>query len=512
MSLETTDRTVEFGDFQTPSRLATEVCDLLAGIGIAPASVVEPTCGRGAFVAAALDAFPKAETRGYECNPVYAEAAQKLVAGHRQASVEPADFFEFDWASELAALPDPLLILGNPPWVTNAAVGSLGGRNLPQKTNIDALRGIEALTGHANFDISEWMLRENLRWLEGRCGDLAVLCKTSVARKVLLHAWSHGLPIESSLIFRLDSKRDFGVAVDACLFVVRTTPGAKSEECSVYESLRSSSHSSRFGLRDGRLISNLESYDRLSSLYLDGLTGWRSGVKHDCSRVFEFSREGDVFVNGLGETVSIESEVLFPLLKSSDVARGRGPRRFVLIPHRSMDQSPEALARSAPLAWRYLNIHGAILDARGSSIYKKRARFSIFGIGPYSFAPWKIAISGLYKHLTFAKVGPIDGRPVLLDDTCYFFPCDSEEECEQMFELVSSAPATDFWSSLVFWDSKRPITAKLLNALDLAALAKALDSWTPTTRRIAERQMTSYSGTAQQQMLFRESSLPYSAT
>ena len=80
-------------------------------------------------------------------------------------------------------LPDPILVVGNPPWVTSAAVGSLGGVNLPRKTNIDGLRGIDALTGRSNFDISEWMLRETMRWLEGRVGTMAVLCKTTVARK-----------------------------------------------------------------------------------------------------------------------------------------------------------------------------------------------------------------------------------------------------------------------------------------------------------------------------------------
>jgi hypothetical protein len=451
-------------------QLARRVCDLLSRVGVAPASIIEPTCGEGAFLSAAIEAFPEAAIHGFECNPSYAESARALVAGRPRAFVQCGDFFELDWDAELEAISEPLLVLGNPPWVTSATVGALGGGNLPKKSNVDGLRGVEALTGHANFDISEWMLRENLRWLEGRRGAIAVLCKTSVARRVLAYAWSAGLSIDSASIHRLDASRDFGVSVDACLLLVRIEPGAESPECDVYDSLEAPKASSRFGMRSGRLVSDLRSHERLSSLSADGFVGWRSGLKHDCSRVFELLPEGDRLVNGLGEAVSLEPRVLFPLLKSSDVARGRGPRRLVLVPHRAMDGSPEELRESAPSAWRYLNSHAALLDARGSSIYKKRPRFSIFGIGPYSFAPWKVAISGLYKHLTFAKVGPIDGRPVLLDDTCYFFPCDSKQQCQRLYELVSSKPAIDFWSSLVFWDSKRPITSKLLNALDLAAL------------------------------------------
>ena len=40
--------------------------------------------------------------------------------------------------------------------------------------------------------------------------------------------------------------------------------------------------------------------------------------------------------------------------------------------------------------------------------------------------------------------------------------------------LLRSQPATEPYSALTFWDAKRPITAKLLNQLDLAALAKRL--------------------------------------
>jgi len=338
---------------------------------------------------------------------------------------------------------------------------------------------------------------------------MAVLCKTAVARKVLDVSWSKHAQIDSAAVYRINAIQEFGASVDACLLVVRLKPGSHSTECDVYETLRSTTPSSCFGMRDDHLVADLEAYDRLSFLYYDGLVGWRSGVKHDCSRVFELSRKQGTLVNGLGEHVSIETDVVFPLLKSSDIVRDREPRKCLLIPHRSMGESPLDLECRAPAAWKYLLSHSDILSKRGSSIYKNRPPFSIFGIGPYSLTAWKVAISGLYKELKFSKIGPYDGRPVVFDDTCYLFPCDSEEESDVLYELVSSLVATEFWSSLVFWDSKRPITAKLLNVLDLAALAKKLDRWTPIARRLAERQITRYSDQGHQAMLFRESSPEY---
>lgn len=229
---------------------------------------------------------------------------------------------------------------------------------------------------------------------------------------------------------------------------------------------------STIGYRDGVLLADVHGYERWRDLRSNGFVGWRSGLKHDCGRVFELQKCGVGWRNGLGDSVSVEADVVFPLMKSSDVAHARAPRKHVLIPQRSMDESPLVLRRTAPRAWRYLTRHQDAIAGRASTIYRGRPPFSIFGVGPYSFALWKVAIAGLYKELSFVKVAPIEGRPVLLDDTCYFLPCDTEAECHQLIELLSSPPATEFYSALAFWDAKRPITARLLNQLDLTAVAK----------------------------------------
>lgn len=56
----------EFGDFQTHRALADRVVGLLRDIAQAPATVVEPTCGKGSFVRAALNVFPNAVVHGLE--------------------------------------------------------------------------------------------------------------------------------------------------------------------------------------------------------------------------------------------------------------------------------------------------------------------------------------------------------------------------------------------------------------------------------------------------------------
>ncbi len=485
-----------FGDFQTPLNLAREVCALVAQSGFDPASILEPTCGIGAFLQAALETFPHVRRiLGLEINPHYVSKAQEVclsIASQTRVEIHQADFFLTDWPAIMATLPEPILVIGNPPWVTNSALSALGSANTPVKANLDNLRGIDALTGKSNFDISEWMLRKNLEWLDGKHGMLAVLCKTAVARKVLAYAWQHRMRIASASLYRFDSRAHFGVAVDACLLLIHSHPAGNSQQCAVFSTLQARYPASVFGWQDGVMVADLSLYQKWRSLFGTGLKGWRSGIKHDSSQLFELRIEHGKLINGLGEVVDLEPDVLFPLLKSSDLAAHRQPRLWMVVPQRTMSDDPIRLQIDAPKTWHYLNKHAHLLAKRKSSIYKNRPRFAIFGVGSYSFAPWKIAISGLYKKLEFVKVPPYQGRPVVFDDTCYFFPCESEAECDLLYELVMSDPAQEFWSALIFWDAKRPITAQSLNSLNLLALAQILGKTNDTARALAERQVVEY--------------------
>ncbi|MBM4386972.1 MAG: hypothetical protein FJ088_04485 [Deltaproteobacteria bacterium] len=169
----------------------------------------------------------------------------------------------------------------------------------------------------------------------------------------------------------------------------------------------------------------------------------------------------------------LEHEYIFPLLKSSDLANGRLiPTKYVLVTQHRVTDSTDAIEHVAPKTWQYLLDHSEQLDNRGSSIYTKRARFSVFGVGEYSFAPAKVAVSGLYKNLRFQAFADIDRKPIMVDDTCYFIPCDSMEEAEFFAGLLNSKTAQQFISTLIFTDSKRPLTIDILKRIDLKKLAR----------------------------------------
>ena len=367
-----------------------------------------------------------------------------------------------------------MLVLGNPPWITNSALGLLGGRNLPPKTNFQKLRGLDARTGKSNFDIAEWMLIRLIEALPPE-GAVAMLCKTMTARKVLRHCWKTDQGRTTSSLFQIDAKDCFKAAVDACFLVV-TGDVTENRIATVYSALDLSSDRTQFGSVNGDLVSDLETYKTYRSL--DGGSSaytWRSGVKHDAAKIMEFRRDDTLLRNGLGEAVDVEEDSIYPLLKSSDLGNGRAaPRKHVLITQTHTGSDTAALASSAPKTWQYLLSHAEALDGRTSVIYRNRPRFSIFGVGPYSFAPWKVAISGLYKKLSFVVVPPSGDRPVMIDDTCYSVPCTNEAEAQFLCDLLSSAPALAFLRSLVFTDAKRPITIDVLSRLSFAALARQL--------------------------------------
>ncbi|NUP07225.1 MAG: SAM-dependent methyltransferase [Polyangiaceae bacterium] len=461
------DKRIERGDFQTPLPLAIEVMRKLAGEGRAPATVLEPTCGRGAFLRAAGEVFPEATLIGLEIDATYVEEARSLVP---RASVEQADFFEVPWADRLRELPAPILVAGNPPWVTSATLGAIRGANAPPKRNDDGLRGLDARTGAANFDVSEWMLAALLDALEGRDDTIALLVKLSVVRKIVARCAKRSSAWVGSF-HHIDARRHFGASVDAGLLTLwRAERLDAPARWSVYEHLGAAEPSGFMAYTGSFVTADAGGYEQTRALESATPAGWRSGVKHDCAAVFELDVRDEALFDATGRAVDIEGDVVFPLLKGADLLRGEvAPRRALIVPQRTLKSGAD-LATTAPRADRYFSLHEAQLSARKSSVYTGRPRHAIFGVGDYSFAPFKIATSGLAKRLGFALVGPHRGKPVMLDDTCYFLPFWDERAAEQALAALQSPAARSFYEARIAWDAKRPITKKVLDALDLDAV------------------------------------------
>jgi hypothetical protein len=473
---------IEYGDFQTPLGLATKVCQKLVELGVKPRVVIEPTCGFGNFVNAAAQVFHTAEKIiGVEINSAYLQKNNPIegLFNDERVEIHQGNFFDFDWVSlikdcQIKDRQGEILILGNFPWVTNSQQGQISGTNLPQKHNFQKHSGLDAITGKSNFDISEWMLIKAVDWIHAHNGCIAMLCKTSVTRKLLNYIRAQKLNLAYFSIYKIDAKQHFGAIVDACLLVCKFDSTSQNYFCDVFEDLENSNHS-RIGYYKTTLIRDLESFQQVSRLFTSKTQiKWRSGIKHDCSNVMEFRKVKGNLINGFGKTVEIEDTYLYSLFKGSDVANGNihATDKYMLVTQKNAGDSTELIREIAPKTWSYLAENSKYLNSRKSRIYQNNPQFSIFGVGTYTFAPWKIAISGLYKRLNFRLVHPLTEKPAIFDDTVYFLSFEDEQSARKTFALLTSKLATAFYLSLIFWDEKRPIKTSILNSLDLEALGK----------------------------------------
>ncbi len=463
---------IEFGDFQTPDNLARAICQKLYALGINPEVILEPTCGVGAFVMAAAQTFPKAQKiLGFEINQIYLNKLQQRLSEVPNSSrvvLEQTDFFSTQWQEKIVTIPESVLVLGNFPWVTNTTQSTIGGLNLPKKSNFQKHNGFEAISGKANFDISEWMLLNVLRWFETRAGDIAMLVKTSVAQKILAHAERQKIALQEAFLIKIDAKQHFGASVEACLLVMRLTqnPQNTNYDYTIFESLECT-HGQRVGHRRGLTVGNLNQFEETAYLLGTSPQKWRSGIKHDAATIMELTQTERGLENGLSEIIELEKTHLYPLLKGSDIGSEKAWRKkFVLVTQQYVGQPTENIRETAPLTWAYLEKHRQALEARGSTIYKKNPPYSIFGIGDYAFRPWRIAICALYKTLRFRLVAPIENRSVMFDDTVYYLSFETQAEAVEVLEKLNSKPAIGLLTSLIFWNEKRPIKTGILNLLD----------------------------------------------
>lgn len=467
----------DLGDFQTPPELIAEV---LRSPELAQRPwdrAFEPTCGRGNFVRGLLQLRqPPREIWAVELQDRYIAAAREIArqSAAAQVTIEKGNIFQFDLERDIRWHADgPLLVIGNPPWVTNSELSAASSSNLPRKANVKGLRGIDALTGESNFDIAEYIWLKLLTGLADEHPTIALLCKTTVARNVLKFAHDRKMPVIRSWLRRVDAKQWFGATVDACLFGVELGVGATAYECAVFPDLGSATPTSKMGLVNGNLVADVQRHT--GAIAIDGTSTltWRQGVKHDGSAVAELQCDSDgTFRNKAGQVVDVERQYIFPLMKSSDVFNGTGGRhrRAVIVTQRRVGQDTKHLQVCAPQLWDYLVANAEVFDRRKSRIYLNMPRFAMFGVGDYSFSLYKVAVAGMYKTPRFRAVGPADGKPVMLDDTCYFVPCDDAWQAALIAALLNDPRCLQVMETMVFADSKRPITKKLLQRIDLRAV------------------------------------------
>lgn len=456
---------IEYGDFQTPLEFTEAVCEYIKKeLSIKPEIILEPTSGTGNFLLTSTTIFKPKKAYGIEKNTEYYTYSKEKLKD--KAILFNDDFFKFNFSNLKKEIGDhELLIIGNPPWVNNSVLSSLDSLNLPNKTNFKDLKGLDALTGSSNFDICEFILLELIENFKNSNTTIALLCKTIVARNVFMELKRRNIYFSDARMITFNAKKIFDVNVDACLFILDLKSSDKFiEKCEVFDFNNPTVLLSSFGYKGNKFFSSLSG----DTIDIDGKCcfNWRQGVKHDCSKIMELNTNTDGYTNGNKNKIDIEDTFVFPLIKSSHIKKPviTTFTKSVIVTQRKIKEDTEFIKEIAPKTWSYLNENIELFSRRKSSIYKNAPKFSMFGIGDYSYSKYKVSISGFYKKPLFSLI--YADKPVMLDDTCYFLSFDNYNHAYVSMLILNSDKVQKFLISIAFLDSKRPFTKKILERID----------------------------------------------
>lgn len=477
----------EYGDFQTPIELSEKVCTILKERGVNPKIIIEPTFGKGSFILSSLKTFTTIEEiYGIEIYKPYIWETKfqilELFLSNPKINIPKINLinqniFDFNFNFiENKDLSKELLILGNPPWITNSELCSINSLNLPQKSNFKGFSGLEAMTGKGNFDICEYILLKLFDRFSNYFGTFSMLAKDSVIKNIVYSQKNNRYKIDSLKAIKFDAKKYFGASVKASLFECKLG-GPKYElkcDVSVIENPQTIIRS--FGWINNKFVYDISLYQNVSKYDNQCPYIWRQGIKHDCSKIMELTKYENNYINGYGEYLEVEDDLIYGLLKSSDLDTLfiDTVERYVIVTQKKTGEDTTYIKTISPKLHKYLKKNEEKFNSRKSSIYKSAYPFSIFGVGDYSFKPYKVAISGFYKRSFFSLVLPHNQKPVMFDDTCYFISFNHLEDAIFCWVLLNSSQCQNLISSIAFIDAKRPYTKEILMRLDIKAIAKEI--------------------------------------
>jgi hypothetical protein len=146
----------------------------------------------------------------------------------------------------------------------------------------------------------------------------------------------------------------------------------------------------------------------------------------------------------------VEPELIYPLLRWGDVGRYRAtPGAHVLLPQdlaRRTGLDPETMARRYPRTLSYLSRFETLLTGRAA--YRRyqggRPFWSMYNVGTYTVAPYKVVWRRMDRRLTAAVVEELDDpllgrRSPVPQETCVLVAVDGTDEAHYLCALLNSA-------------------------------------------------------------------------
>jgi hypothetical protein len=194
-------------------------------------------------------------------------------------------------------------------------------------------------------------------------------------------------------------------------------------------------------------------------------TGGANGVYW--VKIIERRPDGLVLVRNLTEGAkvqvpevveAVEPDLLYPLLRGRDVQRWKAkPSACILMvqdPEKRRGYSEEWLQANYPFT------HGYLKKEHFEEVLRKRAAFkryftrkdknnrivetgpfySMFNVGPYTFAPWKVVWRYVASDFIVAVAEPYNGRLIVPNEKLMLVACENDQEAHYLCATLNSSP------------------------------------------------------------------------
>lgn len=155
----------------------------------------------------------------------------------------------------------------------------------------------------------------------------------------------------------------------------------------------------------------------------------------------------------------IESDLVYPALRGSDIERwGAMPRIFILMTQDPQKREPypeNQMKNEWPRTFNYLTGFRDILLSRSSKsireLMKRAGFYAMFGIGPYTIAPykvvWKFMSNDIYAAVVSQHKTTFGFKIIIPTKTVAMFSTDNESEAHYLCAIINSKPVRDFIKS-----------------------------------------------------------------
>ena len=404
---------LEEGIFFTAPHVVEEICQRIDFSQIN--SVVDTTAGSCNFLLPLARRFPEKTFYGVERNRAIFEALSPLLD-----SVGNLYLFQGDILLDTFPIPPCDLYLGNPPFINYADLPeSYRERIKPLWTGyLPVQKGFSLLLGDSRGDIAALVFYHSLNTYLREGGRFAVILPNSLIkgnRATENFREFRGITVDRIVDI---SRTDAFLHTNRSCFYIMGTRGGETSYPLPYEKEKEESFLIR---KNGLLIEEDLSLEQGSEYSI------RQGINTlGANGVFFFDRKPD-----------LEEELIRPLLRSGDVGENRAEAsRWVLLPYSQKGEllTEGDLAESYPRAWGYLCSCRKKLEGRKSRFARKNW-YALFGIGPYTFAPYKVIWRAMgAKRLEAAVI--TDAIPNQAMHA--YIACDSRDEAEYLCGLLNS--------------------------------------------------------------------------